>query len=423
MNLMKMKKLFLIATILLAAVSCRERLDLSHGEIDGIITDGVENVTATSAKMNGRLTVLDPPSEEVGFVYDKKGKIKTSSSPRVDCGPGAEKFWGTASDLEPDTDYEYQAYRKTAGKEYFGSKQTFRTTAISVTGITLNKAKLTLQMGETESEKLIATVAPTDATDKSVTWTSSKPEIATVGDDGTVRAKKAGETVVTAKTVNGKTATCQVTVAPAGAVDLGLPSGRLWRNCNLGAAQPYQIGNYYAWAATESKSPFTEANCPYYSYDSSKGEYYPYKYTAEHGHKGRASDGYRILLPADDAATVKLGSPWRIPYASDIDELLNNCTITTETLNGVKGRRYTGKNGKSIFLPYTNGWKNGTTMEVVDAGYDDGHYWLNGNYFNQVGSQYDYRYAQSFSMQFGSGRGITSSNSRHCGLCIRPVCP
>lgn len=70
---------------------------------------------------------------------------------------------------------------------------------------------------EGASETLTATVVPEDAEDKTVTFTSDKPEIATVTPkQGTVKAVKAGSATITATTVNGQTATATVTVtAPA----------------------------------------------------------------------------------------------------------------------------------------------------------------------------------------------------------------
>ena len=69
-------------------------------------------------------------------------------------------------------------------------------------------------MGATET--LSATVAPTDSTDKSVQFTSSDAMVATVTPvQGKVTAIKAGTATITATTVNGKTATCEVTVTAA----------------------------------------------------------------------------------------------------------------------------------------------------------------------------------------------------------------
>lgn len=80
-----------------------------------------------------------------------------------------------------------------------------------VTGVTLDKDQLTLLPGD--SAELKATVKPDNATDKTVTWESDKPEVATVA-DGKVTAVKSGTATITAKTADGsgKTATCAVTV-------------------------------------------------------------------------------------------------------------------------------------------------------------------------------------------------------------------
>jgi len=77
------------------------------------------------------------------------------------------------------------------------------------TGVTLNKVNTTLPAGS--SETLTATVYPLNATDKSVTWTTSNAAVATVA-DGTVTAVAAGIATITATAANGQTATCEVTV-------------------------------------------------------------------------------------------------------------------------------------------------------------------------------------------------------------------
>lgn len=79
---------------------------------------------------------------------------------------------------------------------------------IAVTAVTLDKPTLALEVGG--SGTLTANVAPANATDKTITWTSSVPAVATVA-DGVVTAKSAGTTVITA-TSGGKSATCTVTV-------------------------------------------------------------------------------------------------------------------------------------------------------------------------------------------------------------------
>lgn len=80
---------------------------------------------------------------------------------------------------------------------------------VDPTSITLSASSLTLKVGE--STTLTATVKPTDATDKSVTWSSLYPDVASVS-SGKVTALKEGQTIIYAKTFNGITASCLVTV-------------------------------------------------------------------------------------------------------------------------------------------------------------------------------------------------------------------
>ena len=84
-------------------------------------------------------------------------------------------------------------------------------TPIAVTGVTLDKATVTLV--EQETVTLKATVKPANAANKKVTWSSDKPDVAAVDKDGKVTAHKAGEAVVTVKTEDGdKVASCTVRV-------------------------------------------------------------------------------------------------------------------------------------------------------------------------------------------------------------------
>ena len=85
---------------------------------------------------------------------------------------------------------------------------------VAVTGIALDQATMTLTAGE-GTRMLVVTVAPATATNKSVTWSSSAPAVATVV-DGVVTPLTEGATTITATTVDGSfTATCAVTVAKA----------------------------------------------------------------------------------------------------------------------------------------------------------------------------------------------------------------
>ena len=90
---------------------------------------------------------------------------------------------------------------------------TVKETKISVTEVSLNMTSLSMTVGDTQT--LTATVTPSNATDKSVTWSSNNNTVATVSSSGVVTAKSAGSATITVKTNDGgKTATCSVTVLP-----------------------------------------------------------------------------------------------------------------------------------------------------------------------------------------------------------------
>lgn len=81
---------------------------------------------------------------------------------------------------------------------------------VKVSKVELNKTSVSLKVGGTE--QLTATVTPDNATDKTVTWTSSKPTVAAVDENGKITAVAPGTATITA-TADGKSATCTVTVA------------------------------------------------------------------------------------------------------------------------------------------------------------------------------------------------------------------
>jgi uncharacterized protein YjdB len=88
------------------------------------------------------------------------------------------------------------------------------TVKVPVTGISLSQTTLTLDIGATST--LIASVAPTNATNKALTWASSDPTVASVA-NGTVTAVSAGTATITVTTADGGfAATCVVTVKAAG---------------------------------------------------------------------------------------------------------------------------------------------------------------------------------------------------------------
>ena len=166
-------------------------------------------------------------------------------------------------------------------------------------------------------------------------------------------------------------------------------NGPYWAECNVGATKPEEYGYYFWWGDTVGYKPSGGMLNDYYYYDvtwvSSKGERMtnsPFTKsscpTCGKSSSALLSAGYidstGNLAPEHDAATVHLGSPWRMPTNDEIGALINNCTTTWTTKNGVYGRLITGKgtySDKSIFLPAAG---SGLDSSLYYAG-SRGYYW------------------------------------------------
>lgn len=123
------------------------------------------------------------------------------------------------------------------------------------------------------------------------------------------------------------------------AVDLGLSVK--WADRNLDANFPTDTGRLYAWAESLPKSIYIWEN---YKYWVCSGKFGPF--LERHFSKEIHSIG-----PEDDAITNKYGKPWRIPTATEFQELINKCRWVKTTECGKSGFKIYGSNGNSIFLP------------------------------------------------------------------------
>ena len=181
----------------------------SNGNVKGL-KEGSATITVTtkdgSKTATCKVTVSKPVSTSPSNASDKSVSWKSSdtSVATVD-GSGNVKAVkaGTATITVTTKDGS-----KTATCKVTVSKPV---STIAVTGVSLNKTSLSLTVGESQS--LSATVSPSNASDKSVSWKSSNTSVATVDGSGNVKAVKAGTAKVTVTTKDGsKTATCNVTV-------------------------------------------------------------------------------------------------------------------------------------------------------------------------------------------------------------------
>ena len=158
-------------------------------------------------------------------------------------------------------------------------------------------------------------------------------------------------------------------------VDLGLPSGLLWAENNVGAASATDLGGLFAWGETSTKTDYTAE-----TYKWGKDEKSLTKYCDK--------DGKKTLDAADDAATAALKKPCRTPLKAEFEELFNSanttCEWTSKTVGStvVYGLEVKSKtNSNSIFLPankYTNPTPQGDywTAEMEERSpiiYDDAY--------------------------------------------------
>lgn len=124
-------------------------------------------------------------------------------------------------------------------------------------------------------------------------------------------------------------------------IDLALPLGTKWACCNVGATAPELIGGYYSWGETTEKKSY--AMSVYQHYDKTT--------------KNIIYIGDNIAGTKYDAATANWGDSWCMPTVDQIQTLVKYCTSEWTTENFVEGRRFTGRNGNSIFIP-SSGWKD-----------------------------------------------------------------
>jgi len=188
-------------------------------------------------------------------------------------------------------------------------------------------------------------------------------------------------------------------------VDLGLPSGLLWATCNVGADNPEDYGNYYAWGEITTKSTY---NWSTYQWCNGS-EYTLTKYCTDSNYG--IVDDKTVLESDDDVAHVNWGGNWRMPTKEEFLELKNNCTWTQMVQGGNNIYKVTGPNGNSIYLP-TAGFYPGSNVEVY------GRYWS-----SSLNAITPYLAWVLFFNYNDNYIGVGDGHVRNNGLSVRPVCP
>ena len=186
-------------------------------------------------------------------------------------------------------------------------------------------------------------------------------------------------------------------------IDLGLPSGTKWACCNVDAKSPEDYGGYYAWGETEEKEIYNDVTYRYSSGEDTDGDGW-YDKNGQYQSLGSSICGTQY-----DVAHMKWGGSWQLPDFDQIVELLDECEYEWTTQNGVKGQKFTGPNGASIFLPAA-GSRSGTDLRF--SGFL-GNGWS--------GTQCTSINCYAFYLGFGNGRAGWIANYRWGGQTVRPV--
>lgn len=210
---MKFKYLVCSAAMLLALAGCNQPASGGDPVVETVSVTGVAlNKTTVALTVNqtetltATITPTNATNKNVTWSASGDGVVSVVDGLVRALKPGTSTVTATTVD----------------GGHTANCEVTVSAATVAVTGVTLNKASLSLTVGD--SETLTATVAPSDATNKNVTW-SVTGDAVTVN-NGTVTAAKAGNATVTVTTVDGGfTANCAVTVEeastkPTDAVDL-----------------------------------------------------------------------------------------------------------------------------------------------------------------------------------------------------------
>lgn len=206
---------------------------------------------------------------------------------------------------------------------------------------------------------------------------------------------------------NGSTSGTIGTENGYGYVDLGLSVK--WATCNVGANNPEDYGDYFAWGETEPKDVYYWSTYKYCNRDYDLLTKYCNK--SSYGNNGFTDNKTQLEL-SDDAARVNWGGAWRMPTDAEWTELREQCTWTWTTQNGVYGRKVTSKtNGNSIFLPAA-GCRCGSSLFRAGS---YGYCWSSSL---DAGSPYS-----AWCVLFNSSGVGRLGSYRFYGQSVRPVCP
>ena len=324
----------------------------------------------------------------------------------------------------------------TATTEDGGFSATCDVNVIAPTSISLSSNSLSVKRGSTV--QLTATITPTEASDYPVTWSSSNSNVVSVDENGNVTGKVKDRTATITATAGTVKATCTVTVTAPDMVSFSLSPSSL--QMFPGDDVEVTITPNPSDAVVSSSSWFIDYEIPAIMgggndltrhvlavepgntqvrvvvWDGTRNiEKYlsvtvldpcpnaidlglSVKWAERNFMALSTTDSGRFFTWAEaarpnstyDIVQEKTGGEWRMPTRSDMQELLDNCTYTQATQDGVQGVKFTSKiNGKTLFLPNVGGYSNGTFYPANQMGC---YYWSKTHDGSSAQSGYRFRW-------------------------------
>ena len=212
-------------------------------------------------------------------------------------------------------------------------------------------------------------------------------------------------------------------------VDLGLTSGTKWATCNIGADNPQDYGNYYAWGEVTPKNVYKWSTYKY----GNENRLTRYNTDSRYGRNGFA-DGKITLELEDDAAHFNWGGKWRMPTQAQQDELRALCYwVWTENYNG------SGVKGYIVYKAKAEADKGKNDGQTPSSSYSlsDAHIFLPAACYRDDGFLFDAGSLGSYwssslcydipifarGVRFYSGGVNYGGEDRSCGRSVRAVIP
>ncbi len=387
-----------------------------------LTTTTASNITINSATVGGNIT-SDGGAEITarGVCYSTK-ENPTIEDTKVSSGSGVGAFSCDLTGLTFNTTYYVRAYATNSQGTAYGNQITFKTLTTTPTVVTIQPTNISYTSATVGGN--VTSDGGASVTERGVVFgTNETPTI----ENGTKTSNGSGMGEFTCNltnlqdgityyarayainangTVYGDVASfkTKTRVYEGGHeyVDLGLSV--MWASMNVGAENPEEYGDYFAWGETTTKTTYNWST--YKHCNGAANKLTKYNANSSYG----VVDNKTQLDLSDDAARANWGGVWRMPTDAELSELKTNCVWKWTTLNGVDGYKVTSKtNGNSIFIPAAGSYSDSSLGKAGGNGY----YWS-----SLLNADKSY---SAWRVGFSSSSAINNYDNRYYGFSVRPV--